>query len=204
MTTTVNHSTATLPARLRVPGVTLALAALMLVLQYAASNHSSYYFDQAAIWHGELWRLLTGHFVHADNAHLRWNVVALLVLGFMLEQHSSKAMLVAVLAGAFAIDLWLLSPLAAISRYCGLSGILNGVLVLLLWQEWQHSKQPLLLLTGVLALAKIIVELLAQQSLFTHFSWPPYPPAHLCGFVAGLLALVAMQYRSEFKASSSP
>ncbi|NQD35692.1 rhombosortase [Permianibacter sp. IMCC34836] len=203
----IKLTSTTLPARLRVPVVTLACVALMLALQYLVRDHSQFYFDQTAISNGDYWRLLTGHFIHADNAHLRWNLVALLLLGLLLEQHSRTLMLAALVGGVFVIDIWLLSPLAGVSRYCGLSGVLNSVLVLLLWQEWRRHKQWLPVLTGLLALAKIVVELTAQQSLFTHFSWPPYPPAHLAGSVAGLILIAVVHHRSHvsrFTTSTSP
>ncbi|MCU7812765.1 MAG: hypothetical protein KZQ77_16290, partial [Candidatus Thiodiazotropha sp. (ex Notomyrtea botanica)] len=43
-------------------------------------------FDRAAIGKGEVWRLVTGHWVHSDFEHALWDISALGLLGVLFEK----------------------------------------------------------------------------------------------------------------------
>jgi len=152
-------------------------------------------FDKKMIFNGEYWRLFSGHFVHSDSQHLLWNALGLLMLGMMLEQRSTPALWISVGFGIVSVSAWLLSPWSQLSVYCGLSGVLNSLLVMALWLEWRRDKTLIYLVVGCLALAKILVELSTQQALFIDTHWPPYPPAHLAGFLGGLMAVILVKCR---------
>ena len=66
----------------RLPWLTLLLsglvAALYLLLGPAPPR---LVFDHARVAQGEVWRLLSGHLVHSDAAHLAWNLAAFVILG---------------------------------------------------------------------------------------------------------------------------
>ena len=179
------------------PLVTLLVIVAMMALQYGPLDHALLYVDRAALGNGEFWRLLSGHVVHADTEHLRWNLAAFLVLGVLLERVDRKLFVMALVIGVIAVDVWLLGPFAGIERYCGFSGVLNSLLIVVLWQRWQQTRQRLLPALALLALAKILVEWQGQQALFTDIGWPPYPPAHLVGHIAGLLFCAAASYRGS-------
>ena len=68
----------------RPPWFTAGLASVMLALFVAFGPQPDLFmYDRAGIEAGEWWRLLTGHLVHADMAHLAANVLALVLLGIV-------------------------------------------------------------------------------------------------------------------------
>lgn len=124
-------------------------------------------FDRAAISHGELWRLVTGHWVHSDLEHAIWDITALLLLGALFEDRLQWRLPLALLVGTVGVDVWLWWGGPALQYYCGLSGILNSLLVMGLIRLWIDLRHPLVLLTGVAAAMKICVEINAGQALLT-------------------------------------
>ena len=169
--------------------------ALGLFLGFGAAPEA-WVFDRSAIGQGEWWRLITGHWVHSDLEHAAWDIGALLVLGLLFESRL-KVELVSVLAlTTLGIDLWLWYATPSINYYCGLSGILNGLLALGLWRLWQETRHPLIWLTGLGAVAKIIWETALGGALLTSTAWPSLPEVHGVGFVCGLLfALSALLFK---------
>jgi rhomboid family GlyGly-CTERM serine protease len=143
--------------------------------------------DRAAIAQGEWWRLITGHWVHSDLAHAGWDCVALLLLGILFEARLRWHLPLALLFGTFGIDVWLWWGEPALRYYCGLSGILNSLLVLGLLQLWLDLRHPVLLLTAIAAASKIIIEIHAGQALLVQTAWPSVPTVHAAGYLIGLI-----------------
>ena len=142
-------------------------------------------YDRELIKQGELWRLITAHFVHVDNEHLILNLCALLILGASLEYLNTKLFLPVLLAGILAINLGLWFEIHSILYYCGLSGVLNSFFVIVLWQLWRTNKDYLVLFAGVINFLKIMMEINSGDALFSSISWPPLPQAHLLGVLGG-------------------
>jgi hypothetical protein len=83
--------------------------------------------------------------------------------------------------------------------YCGLSGILNSLLIFGLLYLWRDMRHPLILLTMAGAITKIVLELGAGQALLTSTAWPSVPTAHAAGFLCGLvLASVSLRKWRRF------
>ncbi|RMD80979.1 MAG: rhomboid family intramembrane serine protease, partial [Candidatus Dadabacteria bacterium] len=80
-----------------------AILCALAILAYAAAGPapSALVFERAAVIGGQWWRLLTAHLVHADFAHLGWDVAALAVAGAMVER-CSRTQLAAALVAAIA------------------------------------------------------------------------------------------------------
>lgn len=175
----------------RIPWLTLALAGTMVAV-YATLGPApaSLVYDRNAIHEGEWWRLLSGHLVHGDMAHLGWNLGGLLVLGMLLERVSRPLLPVALLGGVVTVGVVLTLWLPEILYYCGLSGVLNALLVPVLADAWRRSRSPLVAAIALLSLAKIGFEMLAGQALITETLWPSVPLAHLAGWIAGLPVLL--------------
>jgi hypothetical protein len=91
------------------------------------------------------------------------------------------------LIGTVGVDAWLWWGDHTLFYYCGLSGILNSLLIVGLLQFWRDWRHPLILLTGVGAAVKILVEINAGQALLTQTAWPSVPTAHAAGFLCGLV-----------------
>jgi rhomboid family GlyGly-CTERM serine protease len=174
------------------PRVAPALAILLAVL-HVGGVFEPLLLTRDGIAGGELWRLVTGHLVHSDGEHLAWNLATLLVLGCaheVLSRTSPARFCLALAAAGAAVGtaVLLVTPLAA---YCGLSGVLNTLFVLVLADVWRVTGSRLVMLAGAADLAKIVVEAAAGRALFTATAWPPVPEAHLVGFAVGLAMVFA-------------
>lgn len=113
--------------------------------------------QRAAILHGEWFRLISAHFVHANLGHAVANALALLVLWSLFQR-------------ALPLWQWLLAiPLCAllisallfttgIDWYVGFSGVLHGLLVLALCRDGRLS-WPL----RALLLAAVAMKIGAEQ-----------------------------------------
>ncbi len=174
----------------RLPIVTLLLCLFAEVLLYLpAELHAQLYFERAALQAGGALGLLTGQWIHADAEHLYWNMLALAVLGWIIESHSRRLLVCSLVVGMLSVNALLLSPLCELQRYCGLSGLLNTLLVVAIHLRWQQSRSPLIACIALASVFKLAVELYSGQSLLTHISWAPYAPAHLAGLLGGLVLL---------------
>jgi rhomboid family GlyGly-CTERM serine protease len=176
------HAGFTLPWR------TLLLGAVALgaFLCFGAAPEA-WVFDRVAISRGEPWRLLTGHWVHSDWAHACWDIAALLLLGALFETRLKWCLPLVLLLATAGVDVWLWWGDPGLLYYCGLSGILNSLLIVGLLQLWRDLRHPLILLTGVAAAVKIVVEISVGQALLTQTAWPSVPTVHAAGFLCGLL-----------------
>jgi len=73
----------------RIPWLTVTTASLPALLAGASLGGfgvaDAAQYDRAALLRGEVWRLVTGHFVHWSLSHLVWDVLAFLILGAICE-----------------------------------------------------------------------------------------------------------------------
>jgi rhomboid family GlyGly-CTERM serine protease len=166
---------------------TICLGSVLLFLILGAVPDILIY-NRSAIENGEIWQLLSNHFVHCDLSHLGWNITAFFILGSLLEQRLLRTRLFGLITiSCIGVSIWLWFLKTDLTLYCGLSGILNGLLSALLLILWRENKHPLIPLVGVAAVMKIIIETLSQQTIFTHFSWESVPGAHGAGMIAGVV-----------------
>ncbi|MCB1873391.1 MAG: rhombosortase [Chromatiaceae bacterium] len=161
---------------------TLVLAGNLLL----GAAPEAWVFDRVAIGDGELWRLVTGHWVHSDFAHALWDIAALGLLSALFEKRLRGKLLLVLGVGTLGVDSWLWWGSETLRFYCGLSGILNTLLAVGLIQLWRDTHHPLVWLTGLGAAAKICVEMFAGQALLTQTAWPSVPEAHAVGFLCGV------------------
>lgn len=146
-------------------------------------------FDRAAIAGGEGWRLITGHLVHCDGRHALWDIGALALIGWLLENQGRGRMALAAGAGILAVDAALWWGMPELERYCGLSGMLNALFVVALADLWWLHRHPIFPLTALLLGLKLVVEIKAGQTVLVDTLWPGVPPAHVAGCLGGLLVL---------------
>jgi rhomboid family GlyGly-CTERM serine protease len=173
---------ATLPWRT----LLLTLAALALYIG-AGPAPDRLVLDREAVAAGEWWRLTTGHWVHSDPGHALWNITAFTFLGALFEGRLGWRMVAALALGMVSVSLWFLVGLSDLSRYCGLSGILNALLATGLVAMWRDTRDPLVVLVGAGAILKIAVESMLGKAVFSSTAWASVPTAHAAGFIAGLL-----------------
>lgn len=82
-------------SRLRWPWLTLAVAAATLAVIAAQTLHpplvQAWQWDAARVGKGELWRLLTGALIHTNGpAQITFNLLGLLLIGWLVEQSWSR------------------------------------------------------------------------------------------------------------------
>ena len=105
----------------RTPVLTLSLVTVLISLHWLVEDKTQLYFSATEIFKGEVWRLVSGHFMHADLQHLLWNGLGLAVLGSLLENRSRYILLAALGIGMIFVNALLLSPWSQLVYYCGLS-----------------------------------------------------------------------------------
>lgn len=157
--------------------------------------------ERAALVHGQLWRLVTGHFAHWSADHLAWDLLVFAVVGGLLEHRIGRRRWLALLmAAALAIALAVLVLCPAIGRFRGLSGIDCALVVALATTMWCDAvargdrrgafvQAVLLLAYGV----KTALELCSGLTVFVQMapeSFRAVPLAHVVGGVVGMLFVV--------------
>jgi rhomboid family GlyGly-CTERM serine protease len=147
-------------------------------------------YERSGLEHGEAWRLLTGHLVHLGFGHLWPNLLALGLIGWLLEgEVTPLEWLVASLAAALAIDAGLYTLDPEVQWYVGLSGVLHGYVAYGAWRLLgQGSKLGAVLAAGLAA--KLALEHWWGPIPMTEASagGPVIVAAHLYGSVGGLAA----------------
>jgi rhomboid family GlyGly-CTERM serine protease len=174
----------------RFPSLTISLLTLLAGLHWLVPDRSLLWFSADAIAQGETWRFISGHFVHADTGHLLWNALGLAILGLLIEWRSRSMLLAALVAGVIAVGILLLTPVSPLAHYCGLSGVLNSLLAVALWMEWQASRSWLVIAVACGSLAKVVIEVSTGVSIVSDISWPPWAWSHAAGLVGGLAVML--------------
>jgi len=173
----------------RIPILTISLVTTLFGLYWLVPDKTLLYFSAADIAQGETWRIVTGHFMHADPQHLLWNCLGLAVLGTLIEQRSQSVLWAALGVGIISVSALLLTPFSQLEYYCGLSGVLNTLLLVALWLEWTFTRSWLIIVITCGSIAKAVIEVSQGISIVTHISWPPYAWSHVAGLIGGLIII---------------
>lgn len=144
-----------------------------------------FYYRRDAIYQGELWRLISAHFVHINGVHLLLNWLgwcfALLLFPAFLNWRLSGPCLLASSVG-ISLGLYLFFP--NIQWYCGFSGVLHSLLVVasLLCRPRRLGGLILLLLS-----LKMIYEVTggSLSGMLTETIESPLYEAHWLGYALG-------------------
>lgn len=178
-----------------------ALAILLLLcFQVLGSGHiDALRYDRAAVLDGEGWRLVTGHLVHADAAHLGWNLLGVLVVGILFARnYSLPQWLVILTASTTAADLGFLFLEPTLARYVGFSGVLHGCMAAGLVAWLRAPRDAVTWIVTALFAGKLGWEHVVGPLPFTSasLSLPVLHEAHTYGAVGGLAAGLAIAMRS--------
>ncbi len=141
-------------------------------------------YDRAAVAHGEIYRLLTGHLTHWTPDHLLWDAVVFLLAGAACERGGRRryAGLLAASAAGVSAAVWVGLP--AMQLYRGLSGIDTAlvafVVITRLRVPWAAAG------IGLIG-AKVLCEAASGGALFVDAAaFTPVPLAHAAGLAAGV------------------
>lgn len=173
----------------KIPVLTICLLTILVGLHWLVEDKTPLYFSATHILRGETWRIVSGHFIHADLQHLLWNCLGLAVLGTLLEYRSRAVLLAASATGMAFVSALLLTPYSQLEYYCGLSGVLNTLLLVALWFEWRLTRSWLIIFIACGSMVKVLIEVSRGVSIITNISWPPYAWSHVAGLAGGLFVI---------------
>lgn len=157
-------------------------------------------FDRGAILDGQLWRLLTGSFVHWSREHFLLDVGAFAMVGMLYEHRLGRRYPWLLLFCGLAVGLGLLAFVPGMSLYRGLSGVDSGQFAAAVCAEaWlaRSDRRRWLWLAPAAAvfLLKIASECATGRMFFGTESLgnigEPVPLAHAAGAVAAGVFLLA-------------
>lgn len=173
------------------PWHTLMLALVTtLLFVFAGPAPEVLVVDRQAILAGEVWRLVTGHWVHSDIEHFTLNLIAFVLLGYLVECYLGFRMLYAALTmGTLFVDICVLLFMPGLDLYCGLSGVLNTLLFVFVVYGCVSTNRIIYRLVFIAASGKIVLELFQNSALLTSTYWPSVPQAHLAGALAAMVVI---------------
>jgi rhomboid family GlyGly-CTERM serine protease len=170
----------------------LGLCALLALL-YAGGPQltEALRYERAAVLGRQWWRLVSGHLVHADAAHLGWNAFGILLVWWLFSrEYRLREWLLVLLASTAAIALGFLEFEPQLGWYVGFSGVLHGAMAAGLVAWLRTARDPLTALVAVLFATKLGWEHFHGALPFTSasLSLPVVHQAHTYGALGGLLA----------------
>lgn len=172
----------------------LLLAALALLGDPARAGLR---YDREAIAAGEVWRLLSGHFVHLGWSHVALNGLGLMLIGYLVMAEFVAWQWLLITAAAVAgIDLgfWYLQP--QLAWYVGLSGLLHAWLAAGTVRGIAARKREFWFIGAFLA-GKLLYEQCfgALPGSEGTTGGPVVVAAHLYGALSGTLAALGLGFR---------
>jgi len=152
-------------------------------------------YERVAVLGGQAWRLVSGHLVHADAAHLAWNLAGgALVWWLFAAEFSRRGWCLVMLASTAAIDLGFIFFMPQLEWYVGFSGVLHGCMAagLVAWLRRAHD--PVTLAVALIFAAKLGWEHFAGPLPFTSatLALPVVAEAHSFGAIGGALAALGL------------
>jgi len=163
-------------------------------------------YDRDAIASGEWWRLATGNLVHLSLMQLILDVIALLVVGTIIELRGERHWwLICSTAGTVVgLSVYLTAP--EFRYYGGLSGIVTGAVVYLCLDGLRDTANWRGLCMFVLALValKIGIEFSSGDTLLTVAGSQPFeavPVSHLAGACAALFVFILTRGKQLIQSS---
>jgi rhomboid family GlyGly-CTERM serine protease len=187
-----------------------AIPALIIFLSIAAyfipdNWQQQLIYQRTLINEGEIWRLVTGHFLHTNGYHLALNCAAVFLVWALHGDYynvKNTAMLTLFTIAFTSTLLFILAP--QLISYVGLSGILHGFFI---WGAIEDIKSKFL--TGYLLFFGVIAKVSHEQiygadtAVAELINANVAIDAHLYGAISGLIsaALIAVLSKAKNKAS---
>jgi rhomboid family GlyGly-CTERM serine protease len=150
-------------------------------------------FDRTAIDNGQVWRLLTAHFVHLSPAHMFGNALGVVLLAYIAGNYLNNLVGFWLLVWCvLVVGVGLYGYADYLQRYVGLSGVLHGLLLVAPFVSKFYSRRIAICFLVVIV-SKVIWE---QTSFYDDMSMAEViggrveTNAHLLGMLAGLVFLM--------------
>lgn len=162
-------------------------------------------YERGAVLDGQWWRLVTGHLVHADGAHLAWNLVGTWLVGWLfVREYTLRGWLLILFASTAAIDAGFIAWQPQLDWYVGFSGVLHGCMAAGLLGALLSTRDVVTIVVAVLFVAKLGWEQMMGPLPFTSASigLPVIHEAHTYGAVGGLLGAAVLRLARRPQAPS--
>ena len=188
------------------PYLTLLVSAVALSLSTFNDAATLLQYDRSAIAAGEVWRIITSHWIHWSFDHFLWCVITFVALGAVCERINREGFILSVLLSAILIPAfsWFADP--AMELYRGLSGLCSTVFMVAALQMMrqalaENNRWGLVLpaCAVLLFLGKIFFEFANGSAVFVHNSdiFTPVPQVHLAGCLIGLITVFFMRLNGQ-------
>ena len=142
---------------------------------------------------GEVWRLVTGHFVHFSRSHLLLNLGAFALLLHLLPRISRQQCFWLAVVTPLALSAALLLTRPQLDSYGGLSGCLSALFVFVALRQVRQRTLLTYVYVGAMVLfaAKTFIEMNQTVPLFASLNSGVVlePAAHAIGSVLGIFAI---------------
>ena len=176
------------------PSVALFYIILVTVtVQFLAPVQFAKY-DRVLVLEGEVWRLVTGVWVHLTWAHLFMNFLGLALVLALFRKCVRPLAVLAMVTAIGTLSHLLLLAYTGLSWGVGLSGALHGLFLhYTLSHVWPQARRfALILLTGLSL--KLLLEAVLGSSASTWLDGQPVAlPLHWAGAAAGLLTAAVVR-----------
>jgi rhomboid family GlyGly-CTERM serine protease len=168
-----------------------ALAACAVAAYLSPSLGAILIYDRPAILAGELWRLITGHWVHFSASHLLFDVVVFGASGWLIESRGYRYFPALCGVAASSIGLAMLAALPGMAQYGGLSGVAMASTVYLALHGRREASPWRWICAGILALGigKLLADVVGDGFALIDLQDEAVvnvPMSHFVGAAAGL------------------
>ncbi len=167
------------------------LIAVLFLLNLVTIRYQSIFdllsFDRELILNGQLWRLVSGHFIHQETTHFLMNMFAIVPAIIVFRLYKGFAPIKLLIYLSIMISLALLIYTPDVNRYCGLSALSNSLILICIYTVWLSTRQKWILLFLTAYVVKLLTENISQQTILLATEWPALPSAHLFGALAAIV-----------------
>ena len=164
-----------------------AVTAVAVLIQTLQPMPLAWRYDHTLVLQGEVWRLVTGLWVHLSWAHLFMNFLGLALVLALFRKSVRPLAVLAMVTAIGTLSHLLLLAYTGLSWGVGLSGALHGLFVYYtLSHAWPQTRHFALILLVGLGL-KLLLEAVLGSSASTWLGGQPVAlPLHWAGSAAGL------------------
>ncbi len=174
----------------QVPIVTALVVAAGIGAYVIPGLASQMVYDRAAILSGEVWRLLTGNWVHFSATHLLYDLLALGIAGWIIERRGYPYFGLLCVLAPVGISTALLAGSPEVQFYGGLSGVATGAIIYLALHGLKESGPWRWICVAALVLiaGKVLLESITGRFIIAATGSVPFVPLPLSHIVGGLTA----------------
>jgi rhomboid family GlyGly-CTERM serine protease len=176
-----------------------ALISIMVLLALAAERTRLLLrYERSAVLNGEVWRLISGHFVHGNTRHLLLNLAGTGLVALLFgRDYSALQWLWILLTSMLTIAVGFVFYESQLQWYVGFSGALHGAMAAGVMAWWRYENRHLTLIATALLLLKLFLEQTHGPLPFSG-DMQVIVAAHLYGAIGGLLAAGMIWLRERY------